>query len=405
MKPTIKVTVAVDSFKGSMSSMEAGNAVREGILCVKPDAEVTVFPVADGGEGTVEALSYGKSNQQRRDIRVTGPLGNPVEASYITYDGANGRTAVIETASAAGLTLISEQERNPMYTTTYGMGEMIRDAVMQGCRYFIIGLGGSATNDGGIGMLQALGYRFVDKYGEDVPFGARGLEMLSDIYFEDAMHELRNCTFCVVCDVKNPLLGKQGCSMVFAPQKGADDQMICTMEQGMRHYADLVEHIAACDESPMRAGKNREYPGAGAAGGLGYAFMMFLNARLERGVDIILNELEIERYIIGSDYVITGEGKLDEQTLMGKAPAGVASLAKRHGKKVIAFAGCIGKGAQKCRESGLIDEYYAIIAEPENGCDNERKLHDWLISAMQKENAIRNLKNKAAEVFSEMDLF
>lgn len=404
MKPTITVTVAVDSFKGSMRSMEAGNAVREGILCVKPDAEVAVFPVADGGEGTVEALSYGKSNQQRRDIQVTGPLGNSVEASYVTYDGANGRTAVIEIASAAGLTLVPEQKRNPMYTTTYGVGEMIRDAIMQGCRCFIIGLGGSATNDGGIGMLQALGYRFVDKYGEDVPFGARGLEMLSDIYLEDVMHELRNCTFRVVCDVKNPLLGEQGCSAVFAPQKGADEQMICKMEQGMNHYADLVEHIAACDESPIRAGRNREYPGAGAAGGLGYACMMFLNAQLERGVDIILNELGIEQYIIDSDYVITGEGKLDAQTIMGKAPAGVASLAKRHGKKVIAFAGCIGEGAYKCKESGLIDEYYAI-AEPEDGCDSERELHDWLLSAMQKENAVRNLKNKTAEVFSEMDLF
>ncbi len=394
----MKVTVAVDSFKGSMTSMEAGNAVREGILRVKPDAEVVVFPVADGGEGTVEALSHGKGNRQRRDIRVTGPLGNPVEASYITYDGAEGRTAIIEMVSAAGLTLVPEQKRNPLHTTTYGLGEMIRDAIMQGCQCFIIGLGGSATNDGGVGMLQALGYRFVDKYGEDVPFGAMGLDMLSDIYFEDAMHELRNCTFRVVCDVKNPLLGKQGCSAVFAPQKGADDKMICKMEQSMKHYADLVEHIAACDESPIRAGRNRDYPGAGAAGGLGYAFLMFLDAQLERGVDIILKELEIEQCIIDSDYVITGEGRLDEQTIMGKAPAGVAFLAKRYGKNVIAFAGCIGEGADQCMQSGLIDEYYAIT-ELNDACGSEQELHDRLLVAMQKENAIRNLKNKATERF------
>lgn len=399
----MKVTIAVDSFKGSMESIEAGNAVRDGIFRVRPDAEVKVFPVADGGEGTVESLAYGKSNQQTRKIRVTGPLGKPVETSYIIYDGENGRTAIIEMASAAGLTLVPVEKRNPMHTTTYGVGEMIQDAIRQGCRQFIVGIGGSATNDGGIGMLQALGYRFVDKHGEDVPFGAMGLEMLSDIYFEDVMPELRGCTFRVVCDVKNPLLGEQGCSAVFAPQKGADETMVVRMEQSMKYYADLVEHIAACDEGPIRFGHNRSCQGAGAAGGLGYAFLMFLNAKLERGVDIILDELGIEQDIIESDYVITGEGRLDAQTLMGKAPAGVAALAKQYGKKVIAFAGCIGEGAERCITSGLMDDYYAIT-EPDRDGESEQEKKERLEASMQKENAIRNLRDITAEVFGKMNL-
>ena len=399
----MKVTIAVDSFKGSMRSVEAGNAVREGILRVKPDAEVKVFPVADGGEGTVEALAYGKNNLQTREICVTGPLGKPIAASYITYNSEDGRTAIIEVASAAGLTHVPVGKRNPMHTTTYGVGEMIQDAIRQGCRQFIVGIGGSATNDGGIGMLQALGYRFVDKHGEDVPFGAIGLEMLSDIYFEEVMPELRSCTFRVVCDVKNPLLGELGCSAVFAPQKGADEMMVVRMEQSMKHYADLVEHIAVCDEGPIHFGHNHSCQGAGAAGGLGYAFLMFLDAQLERGVDIILDELGIKQDIIDSDYVITGEGMLDEQTVMGKAPAGVATLAKHYGKKVIAFAGCIGKGAERCITGGLMDDYYAITESDRDG-ESEQEMKERLAVSMQKENAVRNLQDKTAEVFGKMNL-
>ncbi|MGN0390421.1 MAG: glycerate kinase [Wujia sp.] len=414
----MKVTVAIDSYKGSMSSMEAGTAAKAGILRVIKDADVCVFPVADGGEGTVDALAYGKENRRQHEIRVTGPLGAPVDASYITYDSECGMTAVIEMASAAGLALVPPEKRNPMYTTTYGVGEMIRDAVNRGCRQFIVGIGGSATNDGGIGMLQALGYRFVDACGEDVPFGAAGLEKLSDIYFEDVMPELSGCTFRVMCDVKNPLLGERGCSAVFAPQKGADASMIERMERSMRHYADLVEHIAGCDEGPLRVGNHqgkysirdrrnsfcmgtdRNSEGAGAAGGLGYAFLMFLYGKLERGVDVILQELNLEQAIVDSDYVITGEGRLDAQTIMGKAPAGVAALAKKHGKKVLAFAGCIGEGAKICCTSGLMDAYYAITDidfSDENGQERQARLAD----AMQKEHAIRNLEDKVEEVFEQ----
>ncbi len=420
----MKVTVAIDSFKGSMSSMEAGNAVKAGILRASREAEVCVFPVADGGEGTVEALAYGKENRKRREIRVTGPLGMPVAATYITYDSESGMTAVLEMASAAGLALVPPDKRNPMKTTTYGVGELIKDAIRQGCRQFIIGIGGSATNDGGIGMLQALGYRFVDAFGEDIPFGAEGLEKLSDIYFEDRMPELSDCVFRIMCDVKNPLLGEQGCSAVFAAQKGADADMIETLEKSMRHYADLVEHIADCDAGPLHrrsrygitscnphglhagigeAGMGghvgRDSQGAGAAGGLGYAFLMFLNGKLERGVDVILQESLIEQAIADSDYVITGEGRLDAQTVMGKAPMGVAALAKKYGKPVLAFAGCIGEGAEMCRESGFIDRYFAITeldVTEENGQERKEKL----AHAMQKEHAMRNLEDKVAEVLS-----
>ncbi|MGN0483497.1 MAG: glycerate kinase [Lachnospiraceae bacterium] len=393
----MKITIAIDSFKGSMTSIEAGNAAKEGILKVQPNAEVTVFPVADGGEGTLEALAFGKQAVRKREISVTGPLGDSITASYITYESENTKAAVIEMASAAGLALVPEEKRNPMYTTTYGVGEMIRDAVKQGCRQFIIGIGGSATNDGGVGMLQALGYQFVDSDGENISFGAEGLALLQSIRFETVIPELKNCNFRVMCDVKNPLLGPDGCSTVFGPQKGADPSMIRKMEQGMKRYADLVEDMEANGKGRIRTDVNQNYPGSGAAGGLGYAFLMFLNARLERGIGVILQEIGIESSIQACDFVITGEGKLDAQTLMGKTPAGVAALAKKYKKKVFAFAGCIGEGAEACRTSGLMDEYYAITDLNAAG-ENERQSR--LQFAMQKENAMQNMREKVAEVFT-----
>ena len=397
----MKVTVAIDSFKGSMTSIEAGNAVRDGLLDLYPDASVVVYPVADGGEGTVEALSYSADSVNKRRATVTGPLGDKIDAEYTIIEAAltqhehsNARqidipnkTAIIEMSSAAGLPLVPVDKRNPMHTTTYGVGELILDAIKQGCRNFIIGIGGSATNDGGIGMLQALGYHFVDAKGNDVSHGAEGLSKLADIYFEDAIPELLECRFRVACDVDNPLVGTQGCSAVFAPQKGADEEMVQNMEQYMKQYANLVEHIAMCDMGPLRGGFDRHYPGTGAAGGLGYAFLMFLNAKLERGVEIILDELGIENDIADSDIVITGEGKLDLQTLSGKTPAGVARLAKKYGRKVVAFAGMLGEGAEECLQSGLIDECYQI----------ERGDMD-LETAMVTENAINNLRNTVSNV-------
>ena len=380
-----KIVVAVDSFKGSMTSLEAGNAVKTGIHKIHLDWKAEVYPVADGGEGTVEALTYQK-NVTERTCMVTGPLGERIEASYIWYDGENGRTAVIEMAAAAGLPLVPQEKRNPMRTTTYGVGELIRDAIWQGCRRFIIGIGGSATNDAGVGMLQALGYHFYDQAGNEVAYGAEGLSKIADIGFEDVLLELSSCTFQIACDVNNPLIGETGCSVVFAPQKGADADMVDVMDAAMKRFADLVEHIAMCDMGPLRPNGTRNTPGVGAAGGLGYAFLMFLNAALRPGIDIVLDEIGLEQAIVNADLVITGEGRLDAQTLMGKTPTGVARLAKKYGKRVIAVAGCFGEGIEKCKQSGMFDACYAvddILTETE-------KKH-----AMEKEYAIANLRRLA----------
>lgn len=392
----MKITVAMDSFKGSMTSLEAGNAVKNGILSIYPDAEVDVYSVADGGEGTVEALASAHKNEVKNiKVYVTGPLGAKIEAEYAIIDDL----AIIEMAAAAGLNLVAEDKRNPLYTTTYGVGEMIRDAILRGCRRFIIGIGGSATNDCGIGMLQALGYRFVDEKGRDVGYGAQGLGKISDIYFENVMYELSSCEFNIACDVTNPLVGELGCSRVFAPQKGADAESVQLMEGYMNRFADLVEHIAVCDMGDIhniwlkKCDKSngvmidRTYPGSGAAGGLGYAFLMFLNSTLKSGIDIVLDEIKIENNIIGSDYVITGEGKLDLQSIKGKTPIGVAKLAKKYDKKVLVFAGIVEQGAETFVKEGLIDAYYQIDKK------NMR-----LDEAMIKENAMNNLKETVSSI-------
>ena len=376
-----EIVAAVDSFKGSMTSLEAGNAVKTGIHKIHSDWNVAVYPVADGGEGTVEALTYQK-NATKRTCMVTGPLGERIEASYIWYEQDLVKTAVIEMAAAAGLLLVPQEKRNPMHTTTYGVGELIRDAIWQGCRRFLIGIGGSATNDAGIGMLQALGYHFYDQAGKEVAYGAEGLSKIADIGFEDVLFELSSCTFQIGCDVTNPLTGESGCSAVYGPQKGADADMVDAMDASMKRFADLVEHIAMCDMGQIRPNGTRNTPGTGAAGGLGYAFLMFLNAALRPGIDIVLDEIGLEQAIAKADLVITGEGCLDAQTLMGKTPTGVAQLAKQYGKQVIAVAGCFGNDVEQCKHSGLFDVCYAvndILTETE-------KKH-----AMEKECAVANL--------------
>ena len=363
----------MDSFKGSLTSLEAGNAVRDGILEKYPDFDVQIFPVADGGEGTVEALTFGKEHVQTRTISVTGPVGTEVSAGYTIYEQAGEKTAVLEMAQAAGLPLVPEERRNPMHTTTYGVGEMIRDAITCGCRKFILGIGGSATNDAGIGMLQALGYHFLDATGREVDYGAEGLAQVRSITTEDVMPELASCTFQIACDVTNPLVGVQGCSAVFAPQKGADAKMVQEMDAAMNRYADIVEDMYRKDPSLMenqlngydesgkninkndrqRHDKNRMTPGVGAAGGLGYACLMFLHAALKPGIDIVLDEIQIAQAINTADAVITGEGRFDAQTLMGKTPIGVARIAKLYSVPAYAFAGCFGADVQVCIDSGV----------------------------------------------------
>lgn len=345
----MNAVVAIDSLKGSLTSMEAGRAASVGIRRVYPDAVVSVRPLADGGEGTVEALVSGM-NGELRTVTVTGPLGTPVECSYGII-GSSG-TAVIEMSGAAGLPLVPEADRNPLLTTTYGVGEVIRDAISKGCRRFIVGIGGSATNDGGVGMLQALGYDFLDSQGSPVPRGAAGLARLASINADNVLPELAQCRFCVACDVINPLCGKQGASAVYGPQKGATPEMIQQMDGWLGRYAAL-----AAGTFPNA---DADFPGTGAAGGLGFAFLTFTDAVLESGINIVLEETHLADYIRDADLVITGEGRLDGQTAMGKAPVGVAALAKRFGKPVLAFAGCVTEDARACNEKG-IDAFFPIL--------------------------------------------
>ena len=374
-----KIVVAMDSFKGSLTSLEAGNAVRDGILERYPDVDVQLFPVADGGAGPVEALTFGKEHVQPRTIPVTGPVGTEVSARYTIYEQAGEKTAVLEMAQAAGLPLVPEERRNPMHTTTYGVGEMIRDAITCGCQKFILGIGGSATNDGGVGMLQALGYGFLDKDGNQVPFGAKGLKVLEQITDTYVLPELKECKFKIACDVTNTLCGEQGASAVYGPQKGATPSMIMQMDKWLAYYAALAK-----EKFPKA---NAKQAGTGAAGGLGFAFLTFTNAVLESGIKIVLEETQLEEYIKDADLVVTGEGRLDRQTAMGKAPIGVAKLAKKYGKTVIAFAGSVERDARECNEHG-IDAFFPVL----RGITT-------LEEAMKNENAKRNLADTAEQVY------
>lgn len=372
----MKVVIAIDSFKGSLSSLEAGNSIKKGILDVMPDAEVWVRPLADGGEGTVEALALGMHGKLEK-VMVTGPLGTPVECAYGILESE--KTAIIEMSGAAGITLVSEQERNPLNTTTYGVGEVIKDAVSKGCRHFIVGIGGSATNDGGIGMLQALGYGMLDKDGNQIAFGAKGLESLVTITDDQVIPELKECTFRVACDVTNPLCGETGCSAIFGPQKGATPNMILQMDQWLGAYAALTAR--KYDKA------DAAYPGTGAAGGMGFAFLSYTNAVLESGIKIVLEETKLEDYIKNADIVVTGEGRLDGQTVFGKAPIGVARIAKKYDKTVLAFSGSVTNDAVACNDHG-IDAFFPILR---NICTLEE--------AMDIENAKANLTATVSQVF------
>lgn len=372
----MKAVVAIDSLKGSLSSMEAGNAIAEGIYRADAEAKVEVRPLADGGEGTVDALVQGMNGSLRK-VRVTGPLGEKVDAAYGIIE--EEKMAVIEMSAAAGITLVPDEKKNPLFTTTYGVGEMIRDAIEKGCRKFVVGIGGSATNDGGIGMLQALGYDFLDSKGNAVPYGAKGLEDLTEIGKEHVLPELAQCEFKVACDVTNPLCGPLGASAVYGPQKGATPEMVREMDQWLADYAKLA---ANCSE---RA--DAEHPGTGAAGGLGFAFLTFTNAVLESGIKIVLEETKLEQYIQDADIVITGEGRLDGQTAMGKAPVGVAKLAGKYKIPVLAFAGSVTEDAGKCNEEG-IHAFFPIL----RGITT-------LEDAMDAENARRNLMETVEQVF------
>lgn len=373
----MKIVMVIDSFKGSLSSMDAGRAAAEGVLRANPQAEINVRPLADGGEGTVQALTEGMGGRLHK-IPVTGPFGGTVECEYGILE--ESLTAIIEMSGAAGITLVPRERLNPLEATTYGVGEVIKDAIGKGCRRFIVGIGGSATNDGGVGMLQALGYKFLDENGKPVSQGAKGLARLAEIRADHVLPELSKCEFHIACDVTNPLCGSNGCSAVFGPQKGADQEMIRKMDQWLERYACLTGKLSA-KADPMT-------PGAGAAGGLGFAFLAYTPAVLESGIQIVLRELKLEADIRQADLVITGEGRLDEQTAMGKVPVGVAALAKKYGKPVIAFCGSVTEGARLCNEKG-IDAYFPILRSIVTLEEAMEEKRSWMNMADTAEQAYR----------------
>lgn len=346
----MKVVIAIDSLKGSMTSMEAGRAIKEGILAVDPSTEVIVKPLADGGEGTTEALAEGLGGEMIH-VNVHGPLENPVDAAYGMI--SESKTAIMEMAAAAGIILVGKDKR-PLDATTYGVGEMIRDAITRGCREFIIGIGGSATNDGGIGMLTALGYEFLDAEGKPAGIGAGALYKVAKICDDKVMPELKDCHFRIACDVTNPLCGENGSTYIYGPQKGVTVELRDELDHAMGAYAQVVKAYNGTDYAKT--------PGAGAAGGLGFAFLSFLSGELLPGIELVLNAVEMDKAMEGADLVFTGEGRLDYQTAMGKAPVGIAKMAKKHGAKVIALAGAVIEGAQECNEQG-IDAYFPILRQ------------------------------------------
>ena len=374
----MKILIAMDSMKGSLSSREAGEAVEAGIRRVWPDAGIRICLLADGGEGTAETLTTAMRGR-RQQVTVTGPLGEPVACGYGISQEGQHRTAVMEMAAAAGLPLVPKEERTPLRTTTRGVGEMIRDAVERGCTELIIGIGGSATNDGGIGMLQALGWDFLDRDKKAVPDGAAGLRELCFIETGRVLPGLERCRFRAACDVTNPLCGPGGASRVFGPQKGADPKLAEEMDGWMERYAKLVQSIFPAAD-PAAAG-------SGAAGGLGFALCTFLKAELEPGAKIVMEKTGMLEGIREADVVVTGEGRLDGQTAMGKGPGMVASFARQYGKPVIALAGSVARDANRCQEKG-IDVFFPIGKGPAT-----------LEEAMEKERTKENLADTAEQVF------
>ena len=411
----MKILIAIDSFKGSLSSKEAGEAIKSGILRIIPNAEVLISPLADGGEGTVETLVEALGGSLET-VRVKGPLFQEVEAHYgilsesekfqaeiksdthretlpedpskahseapsetdSQYSPEDGKLAVMEMSQASGITLLSPEKRNPLKTSSYGVGQMILDAYYKGCRRFLIGIGGSATNDGGIGMLTALGFRFTKENGEEISPIGEGLKDLVKIENSSVPEGLLQCSFQIACDVENPLYGENGASLIYGFQKGGNKELLSQMDLWMKHYSELVKEY--------NPAANSEAPGSGAAGGLGFAFRSFLQGELKSGVSLILEETKLSEKMQGADLVITGEGRLDEQSAMGKAPIGVAKLAKEQGIPVVAFAGAVTERAKACNQAG-IDAYFPILREITT-----------LEDAMKKETAKQNLADTVEQV-------
>ncbi len=390
----MKIVVAIDSFKGSLTSMEAGEAARGGIQKAveslqqkaskagneafdAEEFEVVVKPLADGGEGTTEAFISGLGGRFE-EVSVTGPMGSRVIARYGIL--SDGKTAIIEMAESSGITLVDRKVLDPWNATTYGLGELILDALDKGCRDFIIGIGGSATTEAGFGMLQALGFKFYDRDGKLLSDKFENLDKVESIDTYDVDARLDSCRFNIACDVKNPLYGSDGAVYVFGKQKGVKDDERESMDQSIRNFASVVAE---------KLGVNYDaFPGTGAAGGLGFAFLSFFkNVSLKPGIDIVMDAIGLEELFKTADVVVTGEGRLDGQTAMGKVPVGVAKLAKKYGCKVIAVAGAVDDDAAACNDEG-IDAFFPILR---NICT--------LDEAMDRTNAAKNLQATLEQIF------
>ena len=373
----MKIVVAIDSFKGSLSSAQANAVVAKAAAEVFPEAEVITSPLADGGEGTAEALLACLGGKRIR-CDVKDPLGYTIEAEYVLTDN---NIAVIDVAAAAGLTLVQPEDRNPLKESSFGVGQMIDNAIRRGCRDFIIGLGGSATVDGGVGMLEALGLKFFNRFGDRIrDLKGEDVAEIKRIDFSDGNRHIPECRFRIACDVENPLCGSNGAAEVFGPQKGADEKAVQVLDTALSDLADLVKMLFHRD--------TKNLPGAGAAGGLGWAFVTFLNGKLEKGTEIVADATSLKEKLEGANLFITGEGKTDAQSVMGKAPVEAAKLAKEAGAVTVAFCGAAGEGAEAVNAAG-IDALFPIPTAPLS-----------LEEAMEPETAESNLSKTARQFFN-----
>jgi glycerate kinase len=347
----MKILVAPNSFKDSCSATDAAKAMERGILNVLPAARVEKIPLSDGGDGFIDAIKFANARIKIYRVKVTGPQGEKINARY----GILEDTGIIEMAQASGLHLIEPGKRNPFFTTTYGTGQLIKSALDRGVRKIILGIGGSATVDGGIGCLQALGVKFIKKNGREIGFGGGELIKISRIDAGGIDTRLKNAEVIIACDVRNPLTGSRGAAYIYGPQKGADARMVKILDKGLRNYAGIIKRDIGADI--------KDVPGAGAAGGISTGLMAVAGARLKEGVKVITGLTELEKKIKEADLVITGEGKIDVQTVYGKAPIGVARLAKKYGVPVVAICGSIGGGYEAVYKHG-IDAVMSIIDSP-----------------------------------------
>ncbi|MCW2480624.1 glycerate kinase [Candidatus Symbiopectobacterium sp. NZEC135] len=375
----MKIVIAPDSYKESLSAQEVATQIEAGFREIFPDASYVKLPVADGGEGTVEAM-VAATQGRIVEVQVTGPLGDKIDAFF----GLSGdeKTAFIEMAAASGLERVPPAQRNPLLTTSYGTGELIRSALDHGVKHCIIGIGGSATNDGGAGMAQALGAKLLDAQGESIGFGGGALDALKRVDVSELDQRIKRCRFEVACDVTNPLTGRLGASAVFGPQKGATPAMIVQLDNALKQYAEVIRHSLDIDVDQV--------PGSGAAGGMGAALLAFCGAELRQGIEIVTEALGLDELVRDASLVITGEGRIDSQTVHGKVPIGVARVAKRYNKPVVGIAGSLTADVGVVHEHGL-DAVFSVLY---NICSLEEAL----------DNAAANVRMTARNVAATIKL-